>query len=377
LFAPTLGVLALCLALAPLQLAAQAYMQTNLVSDIPGLAANTDSRLVNPWGMSASGTSPLWVSDANTGLATLYNGFGAPQPLVVTIPGAATGAPGVPTGQVFNTAAGSGAFNGDLFIFASATGFIAGWRGALGTTAEKLVDNSTSGASYLGVALGTTGGNSYLYAANFVSGGHIDVFPNAGASPLTGSFLDPGLPTGYTPFNVQNIGGTLFVQYALLGADGDEVKGPGLGIVDRFNLNGDFLNRFATGGVLDAPWGVALAPASFGPFGGNLLVGNFGDGTINAFDFSTGAFRGTIRDAVGNPLVNEGLWGISFGNTGAGSSPNTLYINAGIADETHGLLAAITAVPEAGTTGVFAGLGLIGLCAAVRLRRAKKTSATL
>jgi uncharacterized protein (TIGR03118 family) len=312
-------------------------MQTNLVSDIPGLAANTDSPLVNPWGMSASGTSPLWVSDANTGLATLYNGFGAPQPLVVTIPGAATGAPGVPTGQVFNTAAGSGAFNGDLFIFASATGFIAGWRGALGTTAEKLVDNSTSGASYLGVALGTTGGNSYLYAANFVSGGHIDVFPNAGASPLTGSFLDPGLPTGYTPFNVQNIGGTLFVQYALLGADGDEVKGPGLGIVDRFNLNGDFLNRFATGGVLDAPWGVALAPASFGPFGGNLLVGNFGDGTINAFDPASGAFLGTLSNGNGTPLVFDGLWGLAFGN-GINSQPtDTLFFAAGPADESNGV----------------------------------------
>jgi uncharacterized protein (TIGR03118 family) len=365
-FAPALGVLALSLAASSLH--AQAFVQNNLVSDIPGLAARTDPNLVNPWGISFSATSPFWVSDAGNGKSTLYNSAGAPQALVVTIPGPGGVVPGVPTGQVFNTAAGTGAFNGDLFIFASATGTIAGWRGALGTTAETLVNNSATGASYLGIALGSTGGNAYLYAANF-GNGRIDVIPNGAAPALAGSFVDPNLPAGYAPFNVQNIGNNLFVTYALQGAGGDEETGAGKGYVDMFDLNGNLVRRFASNGLLNAPWGLARAPSTFGQFGGNLLVGNFGDGTINAFDFATGAYTGTLRDNNGNPLVNEGLWGITFGNGGQGGNPNTLYLAAGIQDETHGLFASVTPVPEPATTGVVAGLGLVGLCAITRLRR--------
>jgi uncharacterized protein (TIGR03118 family) len=371
--APALGVFALSLASPSLH--AQAFVQNNLVSDIPGLAARTDPNLVNPWGISFSATSPFWVSDAGKGQSTLYNSSGVAQALVVTIPGPGGPVPGVPTGQVFNTAAGTGAFNGDLFIFASATGTIAGWRGALGTTAETLVNNFPTGASYLGIALGITGGNAYLYAANF-GNGRIDVVPNGGAPALSGAFVDPNLPVGYAPFNVQNIGSNLFVTYALQGAGGDEETGAGKGYVDMFDLNGNLVRRFASNGLLNAPWGLALAPSTFGQFGGNLLVGNLGDGTINAFDFATGAYTGTIRDANGNPLVNEGLWGITFGNGGQGGNPNTLYLAAGIQDETHGLFASVTPVPEPATTGVAAGLGLVGLCAVARLRRKHGVTAT-
>ena len=333
------------------------YVETNLVSNIPGLAGNTDANLVNPWGISSTPTSPFWVSDNGTGLTTLYNSVGTPQSLVVTIPN------GAPTGQVFNSTA---AFNGDLFLFSSESGVITGWRGALGTTAERLFDQSATGAVYKGLALGTTAQGSYLYAADFHNSA-IDVFPSSGAPGLTGKFLDPNLPAGYAPFNVQNIGGQIYVTYAKQDATGhDDVPGPGNGFVNVFDLNGNLLKRLASNGPLNSPWGLALAPAGWGGFSGDLLVGNFGDGTINAYALD-GTLAGMITDAAGNPLTNDGLWALKFGNGGNGGLANSLYLTAGLNDEADGLFARIDPVPEPRSLLLAVG-GMVILAALTRRR---------
>ncbi len=333
------------------------YSQTNLVSDIPGMAAVTDPNLKNPWGISFSSTSPFWVSDNATGLTTLYNSSGTPQSLVVSIPGAG-GNPAAPTGQVFN---GGPGFNADLFIFASEDGTVAGWNPGLGSTAEVLFDNSGSDAIYKGLAIGSIGANTYLYATDFHNGA-ITVFKSTGAPDLAGQFLDPNIPSGFAPFNIQNIDGKLYVTYAKQDADAeDDVAGAGNGFVNVFDLNGNLLNRLAAHGALNSPWGMALAPTSWGFLAGNLLVGNFGDGTINAFD-ANGNLLGTLADANGNPLVNDGLWGLTFGNGGSGGDPNSLYITAGLNDEENGLFARIEQVPEPATLSLLgAGLAVLGL----------------
>jgi uncharacterized protein (TIGR03118 family) len=329
------------------------YVQTNLVSDLPGMAANTDPNLKNPWGIASSATSPFWVSDNRTGLSTLYNSSGTPLSLVVTIPPEPGGAPpGAPTGVVFN---GTSDFQipGDgpaRFIFGTENGTIAGWASALGTTAATIVDNSAAGAVYKGITLGNNGAN-LLYAANFGLG-RIDVFDthfmptNLGA----GSFVDPTLPAGFSPFNVQNLGGTLYVTYALKEPGGeDDVPGPGNGFIDRFDTSGNLLNRLVSQGPLNSPWGLAIAPDSFGFFANDLLVGNFGDGHINAFDPVTGAFLGQLRDSAGNPIVIDGLWALRVGNGGNGGNPNAVFFTAGINDEMDGLFGSLT-VPDFGST---------------------------
>ncbi len=358
------------------------YVQTNLVSDgsvgSPP-AANVDPNLVNPWGLSHSTGSPFWISDNGKGVSTLYNGAGQPfpvgSPMVVTIPpppGSPVGTVSAPTGQVFNSfSSTSPAFNRDVFIFATEDGTIAGWRGALGTTAETLADNSGAGAVYKGLALGNNAGSSYLYAANFHSGA-IDVFHDPAAPPLTGTFTDPTLPAGFAPFNVQNIGSSLLVTYAVVDPlnPKDDLPGPGFGIVDRFDLNGNLLQRLISNGPLsplNAPWGLALAPSNFGEFSNDLLVGNFGDGRINAFDPTTGAFIGTMTDKDGNPIEIDGLWGLSFGNGVNGGDLDKLYFTAGPEDETHGLFGSL-AVPLPSTV-MLLGSGLAGLLTFARARR--------
>ena len=363
------------------------YIQQNLVSDIPGLAPVTDPNLVNPWGLSDSGASPWWVSDNGSGLATIYNGnTGVASSTVVTIPTPAGGTPpSAPDGQVFNSTASSFVINGGTkatFIFAAEDGTISAWNGAQGTHAFLEVDNSTSGAVYKGLALGSAGGNNYLYAANFNSG-NIDVFNGSFApTALSGGFVDPSLPAGYAPFNIENIGGDLYVTYALQnGAKHDDVAGPGNGFIDEFDTNGNLIQRLDSNGVLNSPWGMALAPSNFGPFSGDLLVGNFGDGTINVFSSTIpNDLLGTLDDLNGNPIAIQGLWGLAFGNGASAGPTNSLYFTAGIpgpggAVEDNGLFGDIVASPEPATPWMMAaGLGLFLLAAYLSRGRAPKST---
>jgi uncharacterized protein (TIGR03118 family) len=346
----------------PLPAAAEPlFNQTNLVTNdqTANPAQTTDPNLVNAWGISSSPTSPFWVSDNGAGVATLYNvnpntNATSIASLVVTIPPVGSG---TPTGNVFNAI--SGAFNGDLFLFVSEDGTISGWRGALGTTAETLQIASDANV-YKGTTEATIGGNTYLYAANFRAG-TIDVLKGSpGAPNLTGNFTDPNLPAGYAPFNIRNLGGKLYVTYALQDASKhDDVAGAGQGFVSVFDTQGNFLGRVGSGGTLNSPWGLALAPMSFGPLAGDLLVGNFGDGRINAFDLSTDTFVGQLLGIDGSELTIDGLWGLTVGNDGNGGSSNKLYFTAGPDGEMNGLFGVITAVPEPATIWLLgAGLGV-------------------
>lgn len=343
------------------------YQVTPLVSNDVTIAAPLhDANLINPWGLAYSATGPFWFSDNGTGLSTLYSSSPSPSipALVVTIPPAVVPGVGNPTGIVFNLQ--SNDFAGGLFIFASEDGTISSWSG--GTSAIQKVNNHANLAVYKGLGYENTGSTSnHLYAANFHTGA-VDVFnASFAAVSLPGSFTDPTLPAGYAPFNIQNIGGKLYVAYAKQGVSGstltgDHQPGAGLGMVDVFNPNGTFSKRLITGGVLNAPWGLALAPSSFGSFANDLLVGNFGDGRINAFDPATGAFLGTLSDATSTPISIDGLWGLEFGNGGSGGNTNTLYFTAGPNAETKGLFGSLTVVPEPATLGLL-GLGVLGLAA--------------
>ncbi|MBS0424772.1 MAG: TIGR03118 family protein [Proteobacteria bacterium] len=317
----------------------------NLVTDAQSAHAAqiTDAGLINAWGLSYAPTGPFWVSANSTGTSPLYSVDPATQvisklALTVTIPGT-----GNVTGQVFNS---TNAFNGDRFLFVSEDGTVSGWRSALGTTAETLAVASAT-SLYKGAAFSTIAGDSYLYAANFHTGA-VDVYKGSALSPsLSGTFTDPSLPSGYAPFNIQNLGDKLYVTYAQQDSlSSDEVAGPGLGLVDSYDLQGNFLARIATGGSLNAPWGLAIAPSSFGSMAGALLVGNFGDGHINAFDLVTHAFLGQVLGNDGKPLAIDGLWAIAPGNDGLAGSSHLLYFTAGPDDESHGLFGVLTPVPE-------------------------------
>jgi len=339
------------------------FIQTNLASDVPGLAQSTDPDLVNAWGMAASNASPVWIGANGSGLSVLYNGAGVKQPLVVTMAGDKS-----VTGVAFSNVPGF--FNGDTFLFANEDGTIGGWRGALGTQAETLQLASAANV-YKGLTDATIGTNVYAYAANFRNA-TIDVLKgNAAAPNLTGNFTDPNLPAGYAPFDVANLGGVLYVTYAVQdGAKHDDMAGPGNGIVDAYDLQGNLLRRLATNGVLNSPWGLALAPAGFGDVGGDLLVGNFGDGTINAYNPMTGAFIQTLKDPNGNPISIDGLWALQFGNTGAFGPPSTLFFTAGPNDESHGLFGNLVPNPEPATWGM-AGVSLLALLVARRVSSAR------
>jgi len=335
-----------------------AYLQTNMVSDIQGMAPVTDPNLKNPWGLSSSATSPIWASDNNAGASTLYsiaNGAATPVPLVVQIPAPGDVPGGAPTGTVFSGSVGfvvskSGNSGPSRFLFATEDGTIVGWNPAVDLTHGVIaVDNSTArdsagdvGAVYKGLAIDSASAGTHLYAANFRFA-TIDVFDTTFTQVhLAGSFSDPGIPAGFAPFGVQNLGGQLYVTYAKQNAvKHDDVRGLGNGFVDVFDLNGNLIRRLASGGTLNSPWGLAIAPSTFGHFHDNLLVGNFRDGRINGFELATGTFRGQLGDGQGGVVHINGLWGLRVGNGGRGGDPNAVYFAAGINDEADGLFGSI------------------------------------
>ena len=293
-----------------LQAQQSGYSQTNLVADTAGIAAHTDSQLSNPWGIALLPGQPFWIANNNGGTSTLYDAAGNKNSLVVQIPTASTNpcSVGCPTGIVASSFGAD--FGGAQFIFDTEDGILVSWsQGVVGTT---VVDNSAAGAVYKGLALLSNGAGNFLLAANFRSG-KVDVFDRAfKPASLAGSFTDPNLPAGFAPHGIHIINNQVFVAYAMQdGPKHDPVIGAGNGLVDIFGMNGNFVRRFATGGMLNAPWGVALSPASFGQFSNAMLVGNFGDGTINAFD-ANGNLMGQLKDTGGNVLVNPGLWELAI-----------------------------------------------------------------
>jgi len=332
--------------------ASTVFFQTNLASDVPGLAANLDPNLKNPWGMSFSATSPFWVSNQGSNNSTLYNGAGIAQALVVSTPVG-------PTGQVFANVAGNfllppgtGANPAPAtFIFDTLSGSIAAWNGAQGNPVGTAITVflATDGAVFTGLAIANNTGANLLYATDFANA-RIDVF-NSSFAPTTvsGGFTDPTLPAGFSPYNIQNIAGKLYVEYAKVDPLTHlPTNTANTGIVNVFDLNGNLLQRLATNSHLNSPWGVTLAPAGFGDFAGDILVGNFGDGTISAFNPLTLLFDGTLSGPSG-PIVNSGLWALNFRAPGSGFDPNTLFITAGINGEANGLFASIQVAPEPGT----------------------------
>ncbi|MEY2482696.1 MAG: hypothetical protein QOK24_1224 [Verrucomicrobiota bacterium] len=343
-----------------------AYRQTNLVSDWPGLAPILDPLLANPWGMTATASSPFWVSNMQTSTSTLYRGdvggapfFKNPTPQFITIPG------GVPTGIVASGSSDFAVTNGNTaparFIFSSLSSYISGWAPSVPAAGSTAAQNAVfvPGHVYTGLAIGVAGGNNFLYAADFKNG-KIDVFDKNYVQQPAASFPfnDPTIPTtvgnDFHPFNIQNIGGSLYVMYAKFnpGTNKDE-EGIGNGFVRRFNTNGVRDLTFGiNNGPLNSPWGATIAPASFGIFGGSLLIGNFGEGnpSIHSFNPTTGAFLGTLQDESGNGIEIDELWALSFGNGGAGGDVNTLYFTAGIGEEEHGLLGSLKPTTASATS---------------------------
>jgi uncharacterized protein (TIGR03118 family) len=354
-------------------IAQSGYLQLNLVADRSGFAMIQDPSLVNPWGIGLSPSGPFWISDNGTNESTLYGGDAAGSPLgkiplTVSIPG------GAPTGQVFNATSdfviGTGANAGPAaFIFDSANGDITAWGGKLSPITQALNEWTTPGAVYKGLTMASDAGANYLYAADFHDD-RIDVFDKGfqpvtlGAGPFTGTFSDPNIPAGYAPFNIENLGGRLYVTYAQQdAAKQNDVAGFGHGFVDIYDTAGNLVKELIVGqpgqpsSPLNSPWGLALAPAGFGDFASDLLVGNFGNGWINAFDPNTGAFLGSFSDPSGNPIVIDGLWDLTFGNGGKGGDVNTLFFTAGSNGQADGLFGSLQSAvntPLAGEGATFA-----------------------
>jgi uncharacterized protein (TIGR03118 family) len=326
------------------------YVATSLVSDIgasstnPYSSANVDPHLVNAWGIAFNPQGFVWVANAGTSTSTLYDGNGVPQSLVVTIPAGIAGSAN-PTGIVFNASPGfqvtqGGVTGSSAFIFVGEAGTVSGWSPTVNlNNAIKVVDRAASGTIYKGLAHATQGGADFLYATDFHNG-VVDVFDSTFTKLVTpGAFADANLPAGYAPFGIQAIGNLIYVSFAKQDAQAeDEVDGPGLGAVDVFDTSGVLVKRLIpVGGRLNAAWGMAMAPATFGTFSGALLVGNFGDGKINAFDSASGAFLGALSKADGSAIAIDGLWGLAFGNGIDAQPSNTLFFTAGPAGETHGV----------------------------------------
>ena len=315
------------------------YVANALVSDTTATQAHHhDANLVNAWGLAFNPQGFAWVADAGTGKSTLYDGTGVPQPLVVTLN------LGDPSGIVFNGSTSFSITENSLsqaapFIFATLQGQISAWSPTVdGTHAFTIVDNSAAGAAYTGLAIDTGAGGDMIYAADFAKA-TVDVFGGTFAPvTTTGGFVDSTLPAGYAPFGIQQIGDKIYVTYAQPDPTTHEKVGAGLGLVDVFDKQGNLLSHLIpAGGALNAPWGIAMAPANFGKFSNMLLVGNFGDGTIHVYDPSTGALQGTLSNDDGSTIVIPGLWALQFGN-GLNSQPtNTLFYTAGPASETHGV----------------------------------------
>jgi uncharacterized protein (TIGR03118 family) len=327
------------------------FRQVNLVADRHHHALFTDPNLVNAWGITASPTGPFWVNDNGTGVATLYDGAGMAQPpgtpLVVTIPlppGQSGNA--APTGIVFNgnssdfIVSGSSMSGHAVFLFATEDGTISGWNPAADPTHAILEVNNSPAAVYKGLALASTGSGDFLFAANFRAG-TVDEFDSS--FHLVRSFTDPSLTAHrFAPFGIAELNGQLFVTFAKQKkSKHDDLAGPGNGFVDVFDNSGNFVKRLVSRGKLDSPWGLALAPSGFSKFGGDLLVGNFGDGHIHAYDPVSGQFRGELVRRRGHPLLIDGLWGLRFGNNGQAGSSGTLFFTAGPAGESHGLFGAL------------------------------------
>ena len=341
-------------------------------TEVVATAATIDANLQNPWGIAAAPGFPFWISDNNSNLTTLYTGAGVQETQSITgsaetgiaIPASAAGVPSNPTGQIFN---GTGGFmiptskgqETALFIFDGEGGLISAWAQDSGATAVTAYDdgiaNGANHAVYKGLAIGTVGGATYLYATD-LHNNKVDVFDTNFSKPaaMQGKFVDPGLPSGFAPFGIAALNGQLYVTFAKQDtAMHDEVTGAGLGYVDIFDFSGNLVGQFASAGVLNAPWGIAIAPAGFGSLQGDVLIGNFGDGTINVFapnGTSLATSKGALMAGNGQPLAFPGLWSLTFGNGDADKPLTTLFYTAGFASQIDGVFGSITAsiAPQGG-----------------------------